>query len=367
MPSSLATTSLALALAALGSLPASAISRHYLVEGQSLADRVDQVVSADPLAVTTVEQPRHGSYVQLTWPEFTYTPATGYFGYDSLRLAIQLKKETLYADLEIVVLPARIPLAGRWDGGAYSWPALYDPGLRRLQLCSGIGDLGTGGVFGFYFQLLCEGHAITGAPAAAIPYLRPGAPGLPDTVGLFAPASGALYRLDPAGGGAFVAALERLVPQAAGRFPVPGVFTAAGPPAIAFAARTGEVGMLDANGLWSDWPLPLPVGGGDDLVWPVQLPFAGADGLAALRPGDGDLDFLSFSGQTGFWASSTNWPDVRRPFAATRTVKIARIPVLLGSPASGLYVIESFYGYDGANNPSPQTYPLKFPDDPPNP
>ncbi len=366
MPSLFVATVLALAFAALGSLPASAASRHYLVEDQSLTDRVKFEVGSEVLAVTTVEPPRHGSYVQLAWPSFTYTPSPGYFGYDSVQIAIHFKKETLYAELEIVVLPARIPLTGRWDGDVYRWPALYDPARRRLQLCSGIGDPGGGGVFGVYFPLVCQWHGVTGAPVAAIPFLRAGEPGLPDTVGLFAPASGGLYRLDPADAGAFTAALERLIPQAVGRFPVPGVFNAGGPPAIAFASRSGEVGMLDANGLWTDWPQPLPVGGGDDLVWPVGgIVFGEADALALLRAGHGDLAFLTFSGQTGFSAALTTWTDLRRPFGASRTIKTERIPVLVGSPATGLYVIESFYGYSGSNNPSPQTYPLKFPDDPP--
>ncbi len=104
----------------------------------------------------------------------------------------------------------------------------------------------------------------------------------------------------------------------------------------------------------------------DDLVWPVVLQFGEADGLALLEAETGDLQLLGPGGARYLWDCNGVPLDTRRPFGATRGVKTVKVPTLVASEDS-LFVSSSTTAPRRFYDPSPLTYPLKFPDDPPGP
>lgn len=383
------TATLALALTALGTgpivvtepLPTPELVVHqrlFVVQGHDLSASIplDLLGGEEPSRVKPLDGPRHGSYLSGTWPDFVYQPEPDYFGYDSFVLEIPAPEGTVYVDFEVMVLPARIPLQGRWTAGAGPLPGLYDPQRGRFQLCTGMaygclpGDTELASPTGGSGQcrvLICEGWPVRDAPPAAIPLVLPSSSGEGDQLALFAPATGVLYHLYP-DGSSFVAYGEKTAPETLGRFPVAGTFAVDTPPAIAFVDRQGAVGVLSEWGSWEEWPSPLEVSaGGDELVWPVSLPFAGADGLAVISPATSILDLLAATGQHTSLEPIFGDGDVRRPFGASLEEDYAPVKFLLGDPATGFFIDSGWWSSGDGEDPTPTTYPLKFPDDPPFP
>ncbi len=380
----LATTTVSLAIAALATgqvvfepqPPTSGSiirARLVAVEGHGLAASIplDLSTGQAPRHVEPLEAPRHGSYLSGSLARFRLPAGGGLF---RLRL-----------------LPARDPgaeghrLRGlRGDGAAgpdrgprpvdrrgRSLARPLQPQRGRFLLCTGM-ESGSPGETELassteggapHRTLNCDPWPVEDAPPAAIPWScrASSAP----------PTSWRFSRRRPASSTTFirtaltlVALGEETAPETLGRFPVAGTFAVDTPPAIAFVDRQGAVEVLSQWGSWEEWSSPLEVTPGDDLIWPVSLPVAGADALAVISPAKGTLEILTAAGQRTSLVPFLGAADVRRPFGAGYQEDLAWAKLLHGGPA-GFFLARGWWSSGNGQDPSPTTYPLKFPDDPP--
>lgn len=318
------------------------------IEGQA---RSFDLPSGGAVAVQILEAPRHGT-VLVRGGAWTYSPAANYFGRDNFLMAAQgaAGNQTLFR-FEMKVLPRYLPIAGKFEAGSAA-AGLYDGWNHSFILCDAIVVLGE--------PLNCWRYPVDGlAESNYFPVLTSTKDGT-ELPALFDLENETLYFLSLRG--SFFEVSERLVlPGMAGAWPLLGDWSGTGERELAMVFDDGRVFGLGEKS-WTSWPELLTAQSGDGFRWPVRVPTVGGqDAVGWVHAESGSLGWLSCpagSSCTSGTFKAFGRCDFRRPVGYARP----ETPVhFLQEGREGLELVPGDY-FSG--DISPQTIPIKFPDDP---
>jgi hypothetical protein len=295
--------------------------------------------------------PRHGAFEFEFNIAIFYPYSSDYLGRDSMTLAL----DGVVTQVELMILPGRLPFVGRFDGSSET-PALWDNRSRTFRLC----DKPANG----QYELTCGFYPVVDLDEGAfIPLAWPDAGGR-DIPVLFDPAAGRFLFLDNRGD-SFAVGEVLYLPDSRGAWPILGDWSGTGQRELAMVAADGRIFWPTIKGN-RNWPAGFEITG-DSLVWPILLKRTGGDAVGLVNPGSCDIRSLRLD-QLGsvIYDEDPSYigGDCRRP--------ISWFMSPLSSLAPGLEVfflrpniLEQLLLVPGKYKASkPQTIPVKFPDDP---
>jgi hypothetical protein len=317
-------------------------------------DQQGIVIRLDPEAkgeIQVLAPPRHGGFEFEFNTAIFYPYSSDYLGRDSMTLAL----DGVVTQVELMILPRRLPFVGRFDG-ANETPALWDNRSRTFGLCDKPAD--------DQYQLTCVFYPVVDLDEGAfIPLAWPVAGGK-DVPVLFDPAAGRFHFLENRGD-SFAVSEVIYIPGSRGAWPILGDFGGTGQRELVMVTGDGRIFKNTVKGNHS-WPARFAVSG-DDLVWPILVPRVGGDAVGLVSPESCDVHSLRLDQLDGvIYEEDPAYVsgDCRRPLAWFMSP--------LSNLAPGLEIFFLRPTDDGElplvpgkyKASKPQTIPVKFPDDP---